>query len=331
MIFSWKQVHRSRRYRAAIAELERRDLPAGLIPPVDLQPQSGDGKVVSLVDSVPPSGTVKEVSNQVYTRDGSALDVYAPARGTPPPGGWPVILTIQGGGWEWARRTDLAGKLAGLTAQGFVVVPVDHIYASPGGPSTWPANIEDVRNAIRWVRVHAAALHVNPDKLVMLGDSSGGHMAALAALLPAGPVSADRPSTSPSKAAGPEISTQVQAVVDFYGPTDLAAEWNNIPKTRPYLAAFLGGSPDQIPGRYQAASPVTYVNVLSPPIYIVQGMKDTTVPVSQSQELADALQAAGVPHQLVVIPKAAHGFMLGLRSERMAQLVSWLKNVLNVP
>ena len=126
------------------------------------------------------------------------------------------------------------------------------------------------------------------------------------------------------------VSTQVQAVVDFYGPTDLVAEWNSVPKTRAYLAAFLGGSPDQMPGRYQAASPVTYVNPQSPPVFIAQGVNDTTVPVSQSQELADALQAAGVAHQLVLVPGVGHGFMFGLRSRSMTQLVDWLKGVLNL-
>ena len=94
---------------------------------------------------VPPSGREEIISNQVYTADGSALDVYSPARGTPPSGGWPVIITIQGGGFEWARRSDLEDKLSGLTEKGFVVVPIDYAYVTPGGPSTGPAAIDDIR------------------------------------------------------------------------------------------------------------------------------------------------------------------------------------------
>jgi acetyl esterase/lipase len=347
----WR-IHRCRAergFRPGVIGLESRELPSGIAPPAATR---GEPTVRNPLErlhrraaiEVPAalrlapaatdrvSGTVKVVSNLAYTRDGSRLDVYAPASGTPPPGGWPVILAIPGGGWRKARRSDIAGKTAGLTAQGFVVVPIDHVYDHPGGPSTWPAAIDDVRDAIRWVRHNAVALHVNPDKLVALGDSSGGHMAALAGLLPDGPVSADGlPAPKGAAVSNSKISTRVEAVVDFYAPIDLAAEWNAEPNARPYLLSFLGGSPGQVPGRYRAASPITYVNPNSPPVFIAQGTADTTVPASQSKEFAIALASAGVKHELVLVPGAPHGFFFGLQSRNMRNLVAFLDSVLGLP
>jgi acetyl esterase/lipase len=153
-------------------------------------------------------------------------------------------------------------------------------------------------------------LGIDPDKVVAMGESSGAHLAALAGTLPNGPV--NREGANPALS-GPDpsgISARVQAVVDFYGPTDLLNEYRDRPAARPYLRSVLGGSADQVPGRYVAASPVSHVSRDDPPTFIIQGTADKIIPTSQSTELADALRAAGVSVQLTFLPGITHGFRL---------------------
>jgi acetyl esterase/lipase len=241
------------------------------------------------------------------------LDLYLPS-GTPPAGGWPIILAFPGGGWRWASRKQYGEGVAILTKAGFAVAGVDYAYAgsTPNGSHTWPVPLEDAQQAVRWAREHAAQFHLNPDQVVAMGDSAGANLALLLATYPSGPVQVDAPPSGPS-AAPNSVSDKVQAVVDFYGPTDLAALYNQSrPQVLPYFDTYLGGTPAQYPGRYVAASPLTYVNSSTPPVLIVQGLADDTNLPSQSLNLDSALTKAGVPHQLITISWATHGFGLDL-------------------
>ena len=145
-----------------------------------------------------------------------------------------------------------------------------------------------------------------------MGDSAGAHIALLLGTYPSGPVLTDAPPGGPSADPNP-VSDKVDAVVDFYGPTDLTALYNESRSAvLPYFDTFLGGPPSLYPGRYTAASPVTYVNSGDPPVLIVQGLADDTNLPSQATELDAALTTAGVPHQLITISWATHGFGLNL-------------------
>ncbi len=272
--------------------------------------------------AVPPAATPgsvgggRVISGITYTAPGMApehLDLYLPS-GTPPAGGWPVILAFPGGGWRWASRQQYGEEVAVLTKAGFAVAGVDYAYAgsNPNGSHTWPVPLEDAQQAVRWTREHASALHLDPDEIVAMGDSAGAHLALLLATYPEGPVLTDSPPSGPTPDTG-QVSDAVEAVVDFYGPTDLTALYNQSrPAVLPYFDTFLGGSPDQFPGRYAAASPITYINSSTPPVLIVQGMADDTNLPSQSLALDSALTKAGVPHQLITISWATHGFGLTL-------------------
>ena len=145
-----------------------------------------------------------------------------------------------------------------------------------------------------------------------MGDSAGANIALMLGTYPSGSVITDAPSSGPSADTNP-VSDKVQAVVDFYGPTDLTALYNaSRSVVLPYFETYLGGTRSQYPGRYAAASPITYVNSNDPPILIVQGLADDTNLPSQSTELDAALTHAGVPHQLITISWATHGFGLDL-------------------
>jgi acetyl esterase/lipase len=217
------------------------------------------------------------------------LDLYVPP--TPaPPGGWPAIVAIHGGGWRGGSRTEYGQSLSRLAESGFVVAAIDYRLSRPGAPS-WPENLEDVREAVRWLRRHASAYSVDPDRIAAMGASAGGHLAALLGT-------------------SGDPSARVQAVIDFYGPTDLVALFSDRQRTTTSLALLLGGSPNEYPGRYQDASPIRHVTTDSAPMLLIHGTDDRLVPLGQSRALAEALARSGVPHRLIVVEHARHGFGL---------------------
>ena len=234
------------------------------------------------------------------------LDLAVPT-GVAPVGGWPVIVAFPGAGWRTVDRRLLAPQLAGFVRQGYAVAVVDVAYAPErGGPGVWPLNLENARDAVRWVRGNAGRFGVDPNRIVALGESSGANLALLLGSFPDGPALRDQPTASNSSTTNP-VSARVQAVVDFYGPTDLLAQFRQ-PKARDKILTFLGGPPTRWPGRYAAASPLTYISPRTPPTLMIQGTADTTVPPDQTTRLAAALDAAGVANQTILLRGMGHGF-----------------------
>lgn len=260
-----------------------------------------------------PQYQVREEPNITYTVDGGhsiQLDLYVPV-GPRPAGGWPAVVAFPGGGWRWASRAGYGKSVSQLARYGYVVAVADYTYSSgQPGSRAWPADFEDARNAVRWVRSHSHMLGVNPDTIAAEGVSSGAYLANMLGVYPDGPVTADglpADPTGPGTPAG--VSARVQAVVDFYGPVDMPQLYAQEPRTRPFEVTFLGGTPQQVPGRYQAASVDPFVSPDDPPFYIVHGTADDAVPSDQSQLLAARLNQAGVPNRLILIPRFTHGFM----------------------
>lgn len=258
------------------------------------------------------------------------LDVYLPVD-PPPPGGRPAVLAIHGGGWRGGSKRDYGRHVARLAQHGYVVVAVDYRLSRPGRPS-WPANLEDVRDAVRWIRNHASDYGVDPGRIVALGASAGGHLAALLGTWPEGPgeeaATRDR-SGSPTP---PRTSARVQAVVDFYGPSDLAALAASRPISASPIRVMLGGEPSPRPEQLREASPVEHVSADDPPTLLIHGLDDAHVPVAQSEELADALERAGVPHRLIAVEKARHGFVFNAGGrDLLPEILSFLKTALGDP
>jgi acetyl esterase/lipase len=244
-----------------------------------------------------PEG-VTVFSDLVYREVGGRrlrLDIYSP--GGPPAvagRGRPALVAIHGGGWRGGSKADYGRQLAPLVRQGLVVVAVDYRLSRPGAPS-WPGNLDDVREAVRWVRRNAAGYGIDPGRVGVIGASAGGHLALLL-----------------GTTAGDDAS-RVRAVIDFYGPTDLAALFASRTAADRSIGLLLGGPPESFPARSAAASPLQQVAPGDPPVLIVHGSDDALVPLGQSRALADSLRRAGVPHRLVTVPGARHGF--GLRVE----------------
>jgi acetyl esterase/lipase len=215
------------------------------------------------------------------------LDVYLPVSG-PSVGGRAVLIAIHGGGW---RRLDKAGYGARIASafvpRGYVVVAPDYQLSAPGKP-TWPVNFEDVQAAVRWVRGNADMLGINPDRIAAIGESAGANLAALL-----GTSSGSNPSGSDA--------SRVQAVVAFSTPTDLTALAAISPLAAHAAAQFLGGTPEQVPANYTAASPIDHVAPGDPPMFLVQGRQDPLIPASQSVEFARTLESAGVATRLTLV------------------------------
>ncbi len=242
--------------------------------------------------------------------DRQSLDVLIPP-GPAPPGGRPVIVAIHGGGWRKYSNRQYEPAVAPLAAMGFVVVAPNYRLSRPGSPS-WPIVREELRDAVRWVRAHASEIQADPNRVAAMGESAGGHLAAMLG-------------TDPD----PDGSARVQAVVDFYGPADLATLHATSIKASGAIRRFLGGSPETVPDRYVIASPITHVSSDDPPFLIVQGSNDDIVRPSQSTELAKRLTRAGVPNRLMIVRGAGHGISLRAGGRSLLRTVAgFLSDVL---
>jgi acetyl esterase/lipase len=216
------------------------------------------------------------------------LNVYSPI-GPAPTGGRPVIIAIHGGGWRRLDKNGYGGRIAAaFVPQGYVVVAPNYELSAPRRPS-WPENLDDVRSVVAWVRSNANELGIDPNRVAAMGESAGGNLAELLG-------------TDPGPSGAGTASTRVDAVIAFSAPADLNALYAASRWAGRAAAQFLGGSPRQVPGEYAAASPIDHVARGDPPMFLVHGLEDPLVPVEQCEEMAAALDAAGVPNHLILVP-----------------------------
>ena len=254
---------------------------------------------------------IREVVYRDVPGDRQVLDLFLPP-GPPPPGGRPVIVAIHGGGWRRFSKEQYEPTVAPLAKLGFVVAVPDYRLSRPTAP-TWPVNLAEVRDAVRWVRVHAGEIDADPSRIAAMGASAGGHLASM--------LGTDLETSS--------SSARVQAVVDFYGPSDLASLDATSPAASGAIRQYLGAANDHNPAIFADASPVTHVSAGDPQFLIVQGTADTVVTPAQSQELAAKLSGSGVRNRLVIVPGAIHGF--GLRHGLLNEVTRFLATAMPGP
>jgi acetyl esterase/lipase len=236
---------------------------------------------------------------------GARLDLYRP-QGEPPAGrGWPVLVAVHGGGWRGGGRSDYGRSLARLVRHGVAIASIDYQLARPGRPG-WPGNLNDVREAVRWVHRHSREFGIDPDRIGLIGASAGAHLALLAAM-----------------SEGPD-RLPVKAVVDFYGPVDLEALAENGTDTEGPLSLLFGSPPSRAHGLLREASPLRHVRAGIPAVLILHGDDDTHVPPEQSRALASELARAGVPHRFVVVRGARHGFGLEQPRDLVPDILTFL-------
>jgi acetyl esterase/lipase len=213
------------------------------------------------------------------------LDVYRPTAS----GRYPAIVQIYGGAWQRGTPADEGQFARYLASRGYVVFAIDYRHAPTW---TWPAQIEDVRTALAWIRLHAGDYDANASRLALVGRSAGAHLAMLAAY---------------------DSRAPIAAIVSYYGPVDLTEGYRNPPvpdplDVRAIEEAFIGGTPERWPDRYRAASPITYVSGRLPPTLLIYGSRDHVVLSRFGATLAARLRDAGATSVFLEIPWAEHAF-----------------------
>jgi acetyl esterase/lipase len=254
--------------------------------------------------------TVASVNVQrdiVYASPGNVpqkLDLYLPATSSQTP---PLVIWIHGGGWETGNKErPLALPLLKL---GFAVASIDYRLSEV---AKWPAQIEDCKAAVRWLRANASKYGYAGNRIGVMGASAGGHLAALLG------TTANDPKLEGDEG-NPGVSSAVQAVVDYFGPTDFLSLADQVTGTqRANLdnpVTHLFGTPLWNNGLVAAelqvakdASPVYHVTAQACPFFILHGDRDPIVPLQQSVELNDALKKAGIESTLVIVKGGGHGF-----------------------
>jgi acetyl esterase/lipase len=265
------------------------------------------------------------------------LDLYSPRTAGP----LPLVVFVHGGGWNGgdARHAgtfeDFPAQLATLAAQGYVVASVNYRLSEE---AHFPAALQDVKAAIRWLRAGAADHNIDTTRVVVWGAAAGGQLAALTGVTCG--VGRFEPLADAGNKNPP--SDCVQAVVDWYGVSDLETLEDDSGKPDSSRASFtaqsttaegdyLGCEPaDCAPGLARLASPLVFISSNSPVFLIQHGAADTTVPPKQSQKLYDALRTKGVPAELVLYPNVAHDFAQGgnpapaINAQAMQKLTAFL-------
>jgi acetyl esterase/lipase len=209
--------------------------------------------------------------------------------------GVPLVLFVHGGAWRRGRRDDMGlltrdwspGPFALIAAAGVAVACVDYRLS---GEARFPAPLEDLRAALRWLGLRSSELGLDTGRTVVWGESAGGHLASLLALSP----------TEPAPV----------AAISWYGPSDLTVRrgpYDPRSATTPE-ALLLGEAPATSAERTRAASPLAQAHPGAPPFLLVHGEDDTLVPCSHSRDLATRLNELGAPVQLRTVPGAEHGW-----------------------
>ncbi len=235
--------------------------------------------------------TEKDITYCTANGESLLMDVYYPDDLDGP---WPATMYVHGGGWVGGDKSGGAGQrlIEPLRRQGFLVTSINY-RLSPD--HQFPAHIEDVKCAVRYLRANAATYNLDPERIGAFGGSAGGHLVALLG-------TSDPSAGLEGSGEHLEYSSRVQAVVDLFGPTDSLAFC--IPsKLEPVFGA--SSCDAEI---ITNASPITHINQDDPPFLILHGDKDNVVPLSQSEILHEALISAGLESTLVVVENAGHGF-----------------------
>ncbi|HVS51684.1 MAG TPA: alpha/beta hydrolase [Opitutaceae bacterium] len=243
------------------------------------------------------------------------LDVNVPDGAGP----FPVAILVHGGGWS---RGDKTGGVAGDSADirpwfplfseaKFTWFSIDYRLAPK---NRWPACLEDVQTAIRWVKAHAAEFKGDPRRIVLVGHSAGGHLVCLAA-------------------AEADDTTRVQAVVGFAAVTDHEQDLPVRGGLSTSLQALLNRPKELTPesrALLREISPINHVTAAMPPTLLIHGDADKTVPLEQSRNFQAKLRALGVPCELIVRPGCPHSLVEAEKIDvsYRAPMFAWLERTL---
>ena len=236
-----------------------------------------DARNISLPDNI------EEILDIEYGTGGERklqLDLYLPKGRKKTT---PAIIFIHGGAWKGGKRGDMKFYCVKFAEKGYVTATVTYRLM---GEACFPAAVHDVKCAVRWLRANAAKYQVDSERIVVSGNSAGGHLSMMIGY-------SDDPSLEGS-GGNNNVSSRVCAVVNFYGPTDLTTDFAN---EQELVREFVGGKTfDEAPEAYKLASPLFHLTRDDPPTLIFHGTIDSTVPVIQADILAEKLKELGIDY-----------------------------------
>jgi acetyl esterase/lipase len=256
------------------------------------------------------AATVAEViveENITYGKAGDVelkLDMARPEGDGP----FPAIVFIHGGGWTGGNRQAYKTQIQEAAKRGYVAATITYRLMkfdqakkeTATAEPIFPAQIHDAKAAIRWVRANAEKYHVDPNRIGVTGASAGGHLSLLVGLT-------DKDSQLEGESGSPRQSSRVQAVVNVFGPTEMASGYET--SSVAYLfRLFMGGTPEEAAETYKKASPLTYVSKDDPPVLTLHGDQDKLVPIAQATMLDEKMKSAGAPHTMKVYEGQCNGF-----------------------
>jgi len=230
----------------------------------------------------------------------------------------PVVAWIFGGAFRIDTRLNQAPRATWLTQHGYAVAVIDYRLSQE---AVFPAQVHDCKAAIRWLRANAATYNLDKERIGAMGPSSGGYLSTMLGVT-------SEVGFLEGELGNGEEPTQVQAVVDLFGPSDfLKMDEARLPDGQWHYPAdspesqLLGAPIGEIPERVREANPITYVNASAPPFLILHGTEDLLVPVNQSELLHEALKKAGVDVTFYKLVGAGHGGSQFVAESGLAPLV----------
>ncbi len=265
------------------------------------------------------NGETQKLLNVEFAKVGDIslkLDVYLPTEVEEPT----LIVWVHGGAWRSGSKSK--PSLLPIVAKGYALASIDY-RLTPVAP--FPANVHDIKAAIRYLRANADLYGFNKDGFVISGNSAGGHLAALVG------VSNGQRELEGKEGNHLDVSSDIAAIVDFYGASNLTTILNQstphgLSVRVPALELLIGGHPDNLPKIAQLASPVFHVDEDDPPLLLIHGDQDPQMPINQAHELHGVYQDLDLPVQFEVIYGGAHGGKAFFDEERMALVDYFLKS-----
>ncbi|MGD9719877.1 MAG: alpha/beta fold hydrolase [Pirellulales bacterium] len=259
---------------------------------------------------------IEVTRNVVYGNAGGEdlkLDLARPKGLTHPV---PGVLWIHGGAWRGGNKEEFSRQIERSAQAGFVAVSIDYRLVPK---FLFPAQVEDAKCAVRWLRANAERLQVDPKRIAAVGSSAGAHLSMMLGTM-------DSADGLEGDGGSAEMPSKVQVVVSYAGPTNLEGPLSIV--AQKLVADFLGGKLGESIAAARPGSPINYVDSHDAPMLLIQGTKDPLVPHAQAYQMIEALTKAGVPGRVEILIGAGHGWPKeNARVERatLAFLAQYLK------
>jgi acetyl esterase/lipase len=265
------------------------------------------------------SGVLHDIEYARAPEQPLLLDIYLPEKTATTP---PLLIYVHGGAWRAGDKKDV--PILPLVDRGFAVASIEY-RLTPVTP--FPANIHDIKAAIRFLRAKAGEYGYDPKRFVIVGSSAGAHLAALAG------VSNGEKELEGSLGSFLNQSSDVQAVVSFFGASNLQtilkqSTPRGLEMRVPALQLLLGGQPDEVSALAKLASPVSHVDKNDPPLLLIHGDQDPQMPINQSHELAGVYEKLKLPVRFEVVHGGGHGGKEFYDAERLSIVAEFVQKCL---